>query len=122
MGKIERTGEVTKSFNKNWIAYIRKEESLRIPYYDVLYIEQIGKELYIIRDGDVLKIPGRMSEINKSLSEPFSQCHSYLMINFDRVYSMTKGQIVFDNEREIFIGRDSFNETRKKFNKYLLDL
>ncbi len=122
MGKIERTGESAKSFNKHWIAYIRKEESRKIPYSDVLYIEQMGKDLYIRRDGDVLKIPGRMSEINMALSETFGQCHSYLMINFDRVDSMTKGHIVFDNEKELFIGRDSFNETRKKFNKYLLEL
>ena len=120
MGKIERTGETTKSFNKNWIAYIRKEESRRIPYCDVLYIEQVGRNLHIKRDQDTLEIPGRMSEISKTLMEPFGQCHSYLMVNFDRVYSMTKGQIVFDNKEELFIGRDSFAETRKKFNNYLL--
>jgi DNA-binding LytR/AlgR family response regulator len=120
MGKEEIKQEIIHSFNQNWIAYIRKEESRKIPYSDVLYIEQIGTTLYIKRDEDELKIPGRMREITKTVREPFGQCHSYLMINFDRVYSMTKGQIIFDNKEEKFVGRDSFAETRKKFNKYLL--
>lgn len=120
MEKNERIGETPQLYNQSWIAYIRKEESHKIPYRDVLYIEQIGTFLYITRDEDVLEIQGRMSELSKILSVPFSQCHSYLMINFDRVNSMTKGKIVFDNKNEKFIGRDSFAETRKKFNQYLL--
>ena len=120
MEKEKKKGEPPHASNPKWIAYIRKEESHKIPYSDVLYIEQVGNTLYISRDKDTLKIPGRMSELSKILGAPFSQCHSYLMINFDRVHSMTKGQIVFDNNQVKFIGRDSFLETRKRFNQYLL--
>jgi DNA-binding LytR/AlgR family response regulator len=122
MGRGKKKGEIIHSYNQSWIAYIRKEESRKIPYSDVLFIEQQGTLLHIKRDEDTLEIVGRMSEITKNLREPFSQCHAYLIINFDRVDSMAKGQIVFDNDRkEIkFLGRDSFAETRKKFNHYLL--
>lgn len=114
------TGEPTQLLNQNWIAFIGKEESLKIPYCDVLYIEQRRNVLHIQKDEEVLQIPGRISEISKVLGVSFCQCHSYLMINIDRVYGMTKGQIIFDNQMDKYLGRDSFKKTRKKFNKYLL--
>ena len=120
MEKNERKGERLQYCNQNWIVYINREGTRKIPYCDVLYIEQIGTILYVTRDEDVLEIPGRMNELSKILRVPFSQSHSYLMINFDRVYSMAKGKIVFDNKAEKYIGRDSFKATRKRFNQYLL--
>ena len=120
MRLIDIPGGATESVDNNWIGIIVKVESLKVPYSDVLYIEQIGAILHIIRDEDILKIPGRMSDLSKILRAPFSQSHSYLMVNFDRVYSMTKGQIVFDNKKEKYIGKDSFTKTRKRFNQYLL--
>jgi len=86
----------------------------------VLFIEQIGKSLYIKKDSEYVVIPGRMRDLSNELKEPFFQCHSYLMINIERVTCMKKGQIFFDNGTHKYLGRDSFAEARKGFNNYLL--
>ena len=116
----EISGGKDKTLNQKSIGYVRQVESRKIPYSDVLYIEQRGNSLHIMCKQGVLTVPGRMRDISKVLNEPFFQCHSYLTINFDRVYCMTKNQIIFDNKVSISQGRCGFVESRKMFNKYLL--
>lgn len=120
MNKNGQTGGTRQQLQQNWIAFIGKQESLKVPYADVLFIEQSGNTLFIQRDLEPVEITGRVSEISKVLREPFCMCHSYLIVNIDRIQVMTKGKIVFDNQSEKYLGRDSYAKTRKKFNKYLL--
>jgi len=116
----EISGGKEKTLNQNSIGYVRQVESGKVSYSDVLYIEQRGNTVYITCKQGVLTVPGRMRDISKVLKEPFFQCHSYLTINFDRVYCMRKNQIIFDNKDSISLGRSCFVESRKMFNKYLL--
>ena len=105
---------------EQWISVIQKKESFKIPQSDVLHIEQSGKSLHIKTDSDLLESAGKIREIREDLEEPFYLCHAYLIINIERVVSMTEGKIIFDDKTELHLGRDSFTRTRKKFNKYLL--
>jgi DNA-binding LytR/AlgR family response regulator len=113
-------GGATKSVDKNWIGLIAKTESLKVPYSEVLYIEQVGKNLRIHKDTGILDIPGRISKISKVVCEPFFQCHSYLLINLSRVDAMVNGRIIFDNQKSTSLGEGNYHKTRKKFNQYLL--
>jgi DNA-binding LytR/AlgR family response regulator len=120
MRENETAGGTTKSVDQNWIALIAKAKSLKVPYNEVLYIEQVGKNLRIQKDVDILYFTGRISKISTAVDEPFFQCHSYLIINLSRVHAMTNKEIIFDNLMTTQLGERSYYKTRKKFNKYLL--
>lgn len=116
----EFDGGATKTADKNWIGLVAKSESIKVPFDEVLYIEQVGKNLLIHKEGDTICVPGRVRKLSKALGEPFYQCHSYLLINLSKVYLMANGDIVFDNQQSTHIGQASYIKTRKKFNQYLL--
>lgn len=120
MGRNDMAGGATKLGKQNWIGAIDKTKSQKIPFDDVLYIEQIGKKLYIHKDKGSINIPGRISKISIPVEEPLFQCHSYLIINISRVRMMTKGVIIFDNLTSTRLGEHNYYKTRKKFNQYLL--
>lgn len=120
MSRTEMIGGTTKANDLNWVALIVKSESLKVPFDEVIYIEQVGKNLLIQKNDDKIRIPGRISKISAVLEEPFFQCHSYLIVNFSRVFAMTKGEIIFDNHMSTHLGDCSYYKTRKKFNQYLL--
>jgi DNA-binding LytR/AlgR family response regulator len=113
-------GGTTKSVDNNWFGLIAKTESIKVPYSEVLYIEQVGKKLRIHKEVGILNMPGRISEISKVVGEPFYQCHSYLLINLARVDAMANGRIIFNNHKSTNIGESNYHKTRKKFNQYLL--
>jgi len=120
MVKNEFSGGQNNSANQNWIAVIGKKDSLKVPYNDVLYIVQVGKNLRIQKDNDSIRVPGQISKISVVWCEPFFQCHSYLIINLSRVSAMSKGQIFFDNLTSAYLGEKSYFRTRKRFNQYLV--
>jgi DNA-binding LytR/AlgR family response regulator len=120
MGTNKLFGGAIKQINRDWIAFIGKEESLKVPYSDVLYIEQVGKSMHIQKDSEMLHVPGKIIKISTGMGEPLFLCHSYLIVNISRVYVMTKGMIIFDNHQSKYLGKNSYARTRKKFNQYLI--
>jgi len=120
MGRNDMTGGVTKPGKQNWIGVVAKTKSQKIPFDEVLYIEQIGNSLLIHKDADSIHVPGRISKLSNSVEEPLFQCHSYLIVNISRVNVMTKGEIIFDNRMSTHLGERNYYKTRKKFNQYLL--
>lgn len=120
MSRTERTGGTTKLGNSNWVGFVARAESLKVPFDEVIYIEQVGKTLHIHRDVDIIHVPGRISNISAVMGEPLFQCHSYLIINLSKVLMMAKGEIIFDNLMSAHLGDGTYHKTRKKFNQYLL--
>jgi DNA-binding LytR/AlgR family response regulator len=116
----EKKGGAKKAADKNWIGLVGKTESLKLPYSEVLYIEQVGKNLHFHKEADTLDVPGRISKLSEVVGEPFFQCHSYLLINLSRVDAMANGMIIFNNQKSIHLGEGNYYKTRKKFNQYLL--
>lgn len=96
-----------------------KTKTLKIPYADILYIEQVENQLWITKgdkNAEKMVISGRIRDISNNLEARFYQCHAYLIINFKRVVSMTKGTVVFDTGEEKHMGRDAYFKMRKAFN------
>jgi len=120
MRKNDFTGGAIQSANKNWIGVVSRGESFKVPYSEVLYIEQAGKNLRIQKEVDIIHISGRISKISEVVGEPFYQCHSYLLINLSKVRVMTNGVIIFDNKMSTRLGKYNYIKARKRFNQYLL--
>jgi DNA-binding LytR/AlgR family response regulator len=120
MGNKETSGGSTNPNKITWVAIIGKEESLKIPNDEVLFIEQIGSTLHVQKDDELVHVPGRISDLFWKPGEPFFQSHSYLLVNITRVHSMKKGKIIFDNLLPKYLSRDCYVRTRKFFNRYLL--
>lgn len=120
MRNNDTTGGATKSGDSKWIAIIAKAESLKLTYDEVVFIEQVGKNLRIHKDKDTILIPGRISKFSTTMREPLFQCHSYLIINLSKIHAMTRGEIIFDNLMSTHLGDRNYYKTRKKFNQFLL--
>ncbi len=120
MGRNDTRGGAAKPDNQNWLGFIAKTKSQKVLFDEVLYIEQIGNNLCIHKEKDSINVPGRISKISTPVVEPLFQCHSYLIINFSRVHTMTKCEVIFDNMTSTHLGERIYYKTRKKFNQYLL--
>ena len=120
MGNNETSGGSAIPNKITWVAIIGKEETLKIPHDEVLFIEQIGNTLHVQKDDELVHVPGRIRDLSLNPGEPFYQSHSYLLVNITRVHSMKKGKIIFDNELPKYLSRDCYVRTRKFFNRYLL--
>ena len=119
MGIHEITGGNTKPMNHNWIAFIGKAESLKVQHCDVLYIEQIGKVLHIQKDSGLIRMPGQLKKFSNEVGTPFFLAHSYLLVNFSRVFLMSKSEILFDDLTKKQLSKNTYARTRKQFNEYL---
>ena len=119
MRTIEKNGDSTQNNDQNYIAFICNGESIRISGDDILYIEQCGAKLLIRQSEKEMNVPGRMRTVSNVLSEPFFQCHAYLLVNFSKIESLTIRRIVFKNQLTKELSRDCYYKTRKLFNEYL---
>ena len=98
--------------------FSNKSITMKIPYAEILYIEQFEEKLWIVKNDKIegqLTIPGAVRDISNNLEARFYQCHSYLIINIRRVVLMSKATITFDNGCTKHLGRDAFVRARKAF-------
>jgi len=102
-----------------WLTFIGKEESLKIPQWEILLIEQRARKLKIVTERGIFRPYGKMKECFERLDGDFCPCHTYFVINMKKVTRMSKGSIIFENGHEAFLGKGSFARTRRQFDIYL---
>jgi translocation and assembly module TamB len=62
---------------------------------------------------------GKLADIAGRLPASFDFCHSYLLIDLDRVEKLQDVRIFFDNGRTLEVGKGSYVAFRKRFTEYL---
>jgi DNA-binding LytR/AlgR family response regulator len=125
MSKYNHSGGTMITAHDDCFLFIGKGKSIKIPFAEILYIEQVQGQLMIKKSGisqSIMTLPGRIRDIPCTKDERFYHCHSYLIINIARVISMSSGVITFDNSDGKHISRDCFAKTRKEFNNRLMGI
>ena len=112
------TGEIMITVHDDCFVFSSKSKTLKIPYVEIIYIEQVENQLWISRNDQKevpIAIQGRMRDIADNLESRFYLCHSYLIVNLSRVIFMSQGTITFDNGCTKHLGRDTYVRARKAF-------
>lgn len=107
---------------KTYLPVISRDLSQKIRITSILYLQQETRYVRVVTDKTEIVFRGKLAEIAKMLSASFDFCHSYLLINLERVEKMYDAHIYFDDGRKLRVGRGSFAAFRKQFNEYLRSL
>lgn len=92
-----------------------------VPVDCITYLENQKRKVIVHTCRGVYEEYGRLTDICETLDGRFYQCHRSYVINFEHVSAMAEGRIVFDDGSSIYLGRNTFARTRRKFEEYLPD-
>ena len=92
-----------------------------VPVDCITYLENQKRKVIVHTREGAFEEYGRLTEISKELDDRFYQCHRSYVINFEHVSAMAEGRIAFDDGSSIYLGRNTFARTRRKFEEYLPD-
>ncbi|MCR5134434.1 MAG: LytTR family transcriptional regulator [Clostridiales bacterium] len=107
---------------KIYLPIICRDLSQKIRISSILYLQQETRYVRIMTDHGEVVIRGQLADVAEGLPASFYECHSYLMVNCDRVEKMRDGSIFFDDGTCLPVGKGSYAAFRKRFNAYLRSL
>ena len=69
-----------------------KEETLRIPYNQIYYLEALDKKIYIRMKREEKGFYGTLDNLEEKLPETFVRCHRSFIVNWKHVEKMVRSQ------------------------------
>jgi len=99
-----------------YIPVITRDRSVKVRVSDVVMIERDNRKLKVITDSSEYEIYEKIDKVRDVLDERFYPCMSGCIINMDKISSMEKMVISFDDGRRMILGRDNYIRTRQAFN------
>lgn len=117
-----RGGYQMESIYRQYLPIISRDLTQKIRLASILYIRQETRYVHIVTDRGEVVVRGKLADIARSLPAAFDFCHSYLLIDRDRVEKLQDVNIYFDNGKYLHVGKASYVAFRKRFNEYLKDL
>ncbi|MBR5229267.1 MAG: LytTR family transcriptional regulator DNA-binding domain-containing protein [Firmicutes bacterium] len=98
-----------------YIPFVTRQKCCKISLEEVLYIEQIGREVMIVTEKTTYRQYGKITQLQQYLDESFFNCLKTMIINFSNVVSMQDQTVKFKDGTEIFLGRQNFVRTKQTF-------
>lgn len=83
--------------------YIKDKSGLyRVNMDDILYFQQEGRNINIVTEtrSCILK-RYKIKDIEEKLGKQFFKCHSYLIVNTDKIVSVSRNEAAFQNGASI---------------------
>lgn len=102
-----------------YLVLIGKSVSEKILLEDILYLMQDMRDVQINTDKRVRLVKGKVDDFQEKLNEHFYRCHSYCIVNLDRVSKMSDCIISFDCGKEIYLSKNNFFKAKKAYEEYL---
>lgn len=69
-----------------------KEETLRIPYNQIYYLEALDKKIYVRMKREEKGFYGTLDNLEEKLPESFVRCHRSFIVNWKHVEKMVRSQ------------------------------
>ena len=111
-----------ESIYGKYLPIISRDLTQKIRIASILYLTQETRYIRIVTDRGEVVVRGKLEDMARSLPASFDYCHSYLLIDLDRVEKMQDVCVYFDNGRCLHVGKGSYVAFRKRFHEYLLSL
>ena len=110
---------VAKQAKKQYFVAETSKDSLRIPYYEILYIESERHYVKIVTDSQTHIFLSSLKKIMACLPEEFVQCHRSFIINLNRVQAIRREYAEFGNNINVEISERHRETVREIFLKQL---
>ena len=122
MRKTSKGGYQVESIYRTFLPIISRDLTQKIRIASILYLTQETRYIHIVTDRGEVVVRGKLEDMARSLPASFDYCHSFLLINLDRVEKMQDVCVYFDNGRCLHVGKGSYVAFRKRFHEYLLSI
>lgn len=96
--------------------YLKKEKSVhRIKENEIMYIQQEGRNIAFVTDkGTFYMKCKKIKEIEKVFGDSFIKCHSYLLVNIDKIAIVKEMEIILDGNLVVGMCKAATTRVRKR--------
>jgi DNA-binding LytR/AlgR family response regulator len=105
--------------NNKLIPVFSRSEVLMIREDDIISAVNQARLVVISTVNREYRYYGKLSDLMELLSDHFFQCHSNVMVNFDKVMGIKENGVHMADGRVILMGRNAYLFTRRNFIHYL---
>lgn len=102
-----------------YLVVIKAEASHKLRQKEILFLKQNLRDVIIVTERGAVAQKGKVIEFKEKLEENFYVCHSYCIVNLDRIESMHDNTIFFDCGKQVKLGKNNYIKTKQAFNEYL---
>lgn len=93
-------------------------QNVRVPTDSILYCEVFNHTLSIVTKDTKYQVTMSFSELEKQLNSTFIRCHRSFIASVRHIKSITKTDIIFDNNVSIPMSRRMYHDVNQSFIKY----
>ncbi len=90
-----------------------------LPMESICYLENKGRKVVIHTPEGAFDFYGSLSDVMGQLDPRFIKCHRSYALNMDSVESMDDGEITFQDESVIHLGKSTFRRARQAMAEYM---
>ena len=101
-------------------AFKCKDSIIKIPETDIIYIDIYKHYLNIHTKNQIYVSRGNIKDIEKQLTDIFSRCSNYCIINFSYLEEIKKDDVIMNNKEILKITLKYKKQFLNNFSKYLL--
>lgn len=96
--------------------YLKKEGELhRVREAEVIYIQQLKRDvLFSTEKGEYSVKNYRIDRVEDELEDRFFKCHSYMIVNKEKIDIVKPGEIVFENGMSVGMCKAASDRIRKE--------
>lgn len=95
-------------------------QMLRIPMGDILYCECFGHDVSIITASSSYNAKVTFATLSEMLDNSFIRCHRSYIVGLRHISSVTKSEVILDNEKILPISRRLYQETSQAFVNFFI--
>lgn len=89
-------------------------ETTRLPARDILYAEAFSHEVELVTTDGRVRLPRRISDMEKLLGEGFFRCHRSYIVNMAHVRRVTRRAVALSDGTEIPLSRAQYDEANQR--------
>lgn len=94
-----------------------KGSSFRVNVANIIYIESIGRKLYIYTNDKKWEINMKMEDIREKLPQNFMLCHRSYLVNLNYIMNVHDGDAELLNHMHIPVARVRISELKRRMEK-----
>lgn len=116
---LQRAVKRLEEYKKATIAIYRKGSVINAPIHDIRYIESDRRKLKYVLGNAEYDAYGKLSDVEKQLSEEFVRCHKSYLVNMRYIREFDENKLILDNDAVISVSRSYHERTKNTLFKYL---
>lgn len=93
-------------------------EMLRLPVWQVQYVEAFSHTVAIVTDADMIHVKMSITEIEKMLGDGFVRCHRSYLVGLKHIARLSKTEVILDSGKILPLSRSAAASVHKAFIAY----